>query len=184
MFQLSLVDHIRLSFSHVFHASHAHAEAAERLARRARQARIAVLAVLGLAACAAVAALFQGRPVQIAAAALVGLGYGLYAVVVVLDFEPRVAAHRAAASSLWLLADRYCALLGDVQDGAIEPSAAAERRDALMREVQAVFELAPAGDRNTIAQARRALSAKDGLYSDEEIDRILPPSLRRGHTAA
>ena len=184
MFQLSLIDHIRLSFSHVLHGHQAHAEAAERLARRARQVRITILAVLGLATCAAVLALFQGRPLQIAAAALIGLAYGLYAAVVVLDFEPRMSAHRATASSLWLLADRYRALLGDVQDGVIDAAAATERRDALMREVQAVFELAPAGDRNTVAQARKALAGTDVTYSEEEIDRLLPPSLRRGNNAA
>ena len=43
MFQLSLVDHIRLSFGHVVYSYRAHAQVAERLALRGAQMRAAIL---------------------------------------------------------------------------------------------------------------------------------------------
>jgi hypothetical protein len=49
MFQLSLVDHIRLSFGAVATSYRAHARAAERLSARAGQSKVVVLILLGLA---------------------------------------------------------------------------------------------------------------------------------------
>ena len=81
LFQLSLVDHIRLSFGSVATSYRAHARAAERLATRARQSRIVLVVLLGLATGASLLALTGVRPFQIAAAALsatalVGLAVG------------------------------------------------------------------------------------------------------------
>jgi hypothetical protein len=184
MFQLSLVDHIRLSFGHVVYSYRAHAGVAERLTLRAAQMRAAILTLTGLATAAAVVAIGGDTRVQIAAAVCAGIAFALYALAAALDLEPRAYAHRACAARLWLLCEKYRALLAEVHDGLIDVPAVTDRRDALMREVQAVYEYALPADRDSYQIAHDALADTGGKnLSDQAIDRFLPPSLRQAHDA-
>jgi hypothetical protein len=142
MFQLSLVDHIRLSFGAVATSYRAHARAASRLSARAWQTRVAVMILLALATAASLIALTGLRYSQIAAAALAGVALLGFAIAISLDFETR-------------------------------------RRDELLREVQVVYEHALPADRDAFQIAREALGAGEGAPSDQEIDRLLPASLRQ-----
>jgi hypothetical protein len=179
MFQLSLVDHIRLSFGSAARSYRAHARAAERLAARAGQSRVIVVVLLGLATGAGLVALTGGRPFQIAAAALAATTLVGFAITLALDFEPRAYAHRACAAQLWLICEKYRALLAEVHDGLIDLPEVTKRRDDLMREVQAVYEHALPSDRAAYQIAREALGANESAPSDPEIDRLLPASLRQ-----
>ncbi|MCA1562940.1 MAG: SLATT domain-containing protein [Acidobacteria bacterium] len=185
MFQLSLVDHIRLSFAHVVCSQEAHARLAEQLSVRAWWTKLVTMVVLGLATAACLLALETGRSFQTAAAVLAASAFVLYGVSLTLDFEPRVYAHRSCAARLWLLAEKYRALLAEVHDGLIDHHAVTERRDALMREVQAVYEQAPPADIEAYQIARKAVSATEqGNFSEAEIDQMLPVSLRQAGKAS
>jgi hypothetical protein len=185
MFQLSLVDHIRLSFGHLIYAYQAHAHAAERLARRSWQAKVVTLTLTGLTVAACLVALDTPRPFRIAAASLAGLAFATHAIALALDFEPRVYAHRSCAARLWLLGENYRALLAEIHDGLIDPSTIMARRDVLIREVHAVYEHVPPADRQAYQIARKALSGKGEVtITEEELDRFLPESLRKGNKPA
>jgi hypothetical protein len=179
LFQLSLVDHIRLSFGSVAASYRAHARAAERLAARAWQTRAVLVTLLGLSAGASVVALTGIRQLQIAAAALAGAALVGQAIAHSLDFEARAFAHRACAARLWLLCEKYRALLADVHDGLLDLPETTARRDNLMCEVQNVYEHALPADRDAYQIARDALGAATGTPSDQDIDRLLPASLRQ-----
>jgi len=179
MFQLSLVDHIRLSFGSVATSYRAHSRVAERLARRAWQSKVVVVTLLGLATGACLLTLTGVRMVPIVAAALSGAALLGFAISLALDFEPRAYAHRACAAQLWLLCEKYRALLAEVHDGLIDLPAITKRRDDLMREVQVVYEHALPADREAYQIAREALGAGESAPSDQEIDRLLPASLRQ-----
>jgi hypothetical protein len=180
MFQLSVVDHIRLSFATVAGAYERHAEAAARLARWSWYVKVSLVALLALASVLAFLALQRGRAFQIAATAVTAAGFIGYAVYVALDLEPRIYGHRSSAARFWLLTERYRALLAEVHDQLLDAPAIAQRRDALVEEARACFEHAPPADRQTYDIARKALSGtgKSG-YSEDEIDALLPASLRR-----
>ena len=60
MFQLTLIDHIRLSFAGVLSAHDGHADAAARLARWAWYSKVAMLVILALSAAATLVAQFVG----------------------------------------------------------------------------------------------------------------------------
>jgi hypothetical protein len=184
MFQLSLVDHIRLSFGAVATSYRAHARAAARLSARAWQTRVAVMMLFALATAAALLALTGVRYFQIAAAALAGLALLGFAIAVSLDFEPRAYGHRACAAQLWLLCEKYRALLAEVHDGLVDLPAVTRRRDELMREVQIVYEHALPADRDAYQIAREALGVGESVPSDQEIDRLLPASLRQAASAS
>jgi SMODS and SLOG-associating 2TM effector domain family 4 len=181
MFRLSVVDHVRLSFGHVMQSYTTHARVAERLAARAWQIKIVILTLLGIAAAASVWALVgASRPLQVVAAIAAGVGFAAYAIYVALDLESRLQAHRSWASRLWLVCERYRALLAEIRDGLLDNDELMRRRDALMQQVQAIYEHAPPGDREAYASAAAEVASKEGTLTDAEIDKFLPASLRKG----
>jgi hypothetical protein len=184
MFQLSLVDHIRLSFGSVVTSYRSHARAAERLSSRAWQSKVAVMLLLGLATGASLIALTGARPFQIAAAVLAAITVLVFALATSMSFESRAYAHRACAAQLWLLSEKYRALLAEVHDGLVDLGAVTKRRDELMREVQVVYEHALPADRDAYQIAREALGAGESAPSDQDIDKMLPASLRQPAKAA
>src|SRR5262245_27200421 len=105
MFQLSLVDHIRLSFGHVVNSYRAHSRAAGRLAARAWRLRLVLVVVTAASAVAALLALNGDRRIQLAAAGLAALAFALYSISAALDLESRAYAHRACAARLWGLCE-------------------------------------------------------------------------------
>jgi len=179
VFQLSLVDHIRLSFGAAATSYRAHARAAARLSARGWQTRVVVMVLLGLSTSAALLALTGIRQFQIAAAVLSGLALLGHAIGISLDFEPRASAHRACASRLWQICEKYRSLLAEVHDGLVDIPSVTARRDVLMREVQVVYEHALPADRDAYQIARDALGAGESAPSDQEIDKLLPASLRQ-----
>jgi hypothetical protein len=181
MFRLSVVDAVRLSFGHVVQSYTAHARTAERLAGRAWQLKIAILTLLGLAAAVSALALaLSSRSFQVAATVVAGLAFTLYAIYVALDLEPRAHGHRAWASRLWIVCERYRALLAEIRDGLVENDGIMRRRDALAEQVQAIYEHAPPADREAYAAAAAEITSSEATLTDAQIDRFLPASLRKG----
>jgi hypothetical protein len=176
MFHLTLVDHIRLSFGSVVSAYEGHAEAAARLSRWSTYAKLGTLALIGFAAAASVGAAVRGGIYGSAAAVLGVIAFATCAGHVAFDPETRVYGHRATAARLWLMCEKYRALLTEIHDQLIDVPAIAHRRDALLKEVAEMFEQAPPADRATYDIARKALAA---AYSDQQLDQFLPVALRR-----
>jgi SMODS and SLOG-associating 2TM effector domain family 4 len=176
MFQLSLVDHIRLSFGSMVGAYEGHTEAAARLARWAGYAKAGILVLLGLTAAASIASVVRGGVYTMSAAVLSAIAFATGAAFVAIDPETRVYAHRATAARLWLICEKYRALLTEIHDELIDLPAIAQRRDALQKEASELFVQAPPADRATYEIARKTLGA---AYSDQQVDQFLPLPLRR-----
>lgn len=176
MFQLSLVDHIRLSFGSIVGAYEGHTEAAARLARWAWYAKGGILFVLGLSAAASIASVMRGAPYTLVSAALSAIAFAAGAVFVAIDPETRVYGHRATAARLWLVCEKYRALLTEIHDELIDLPGIAQRRDTLLKEVSELFVQAPPADRATYEIARKTLGS---VYSDQQVDQFLPLPLRR-----
>ena len=183
MFQLTLIDHIRLSFAGVLSAHDGHADAAARLTRWAWYSKVAMLVILALSAAATLVAQLVGGPFRVMASASAALAFAIWAIYVAVDPEPRAYAHRATAARLWLLCEKYRALLTEIHDELLDVPAMTARRDALLRETGQAFEHAAPADRQTYEIARKALAAgQKGHYSDQEIDQFLPVALRRANS--
>lgn len=185
MFHLSVVDHIRLSFATVAAAYQRHTDAASRLDRWSWYTKIGLVALTGIVCVLALIALQRGRGFQIGTVATAAAAFVGCAVYMALDLERRIYSHRSTAARFWLLTEKYRALLADVHDQVIDGSAITDRREELMQEARAIFEHAPPADRQTydVAQAALAGGGRKG-YSEEEIDALLPESLRRPKGAA
>lgn len=179
MFQLSLVDHIRLSFGTVVRAYEGHTEAAVRLARWSWHARLATASLLGISVATSIAAAMRGGVFILAAPVPAGVAFATFAVYVAMGFDARVSAHRSTAARLWLVCEKYRAFLAEIHDRLIEVPAMVERRNALLQEAAEIFGHAPPGDRATFDIGRTLLGGDRRGYSDEQLDQFLPVSMRR-----
>jgi len=179
MFQLSIVEHIRLSFGSAIAAYEGHAEAASRLASWSWYAKLALVTLVGAAAVLGLVAISRGGAFQIASAVASSAGLVAIAVYIAFDPLPRIYGHRTSAARLWLVCERYRALLAEIHDEALDLPVTKERRNALLQEVATILEQGPPPDRETMRIAGDALNGHGGRYTDEHIDRYLPPTLRR-----
>ena len=185
MFQVSVVDHVRLSFASVLAAYEGHADAAARLARWNSYAKIVLLVLSGLAAGTGAIAVQGGEGWTKATALLTAVLFAMCAAYVALNHQPLMYGHRTSAAKLWVICEKYRGLLAEMHDNTIDPAIVQERRNALLSEAASVLEQASPDDRYTYEIARDALSGPKGAgYPDWLIDRYLPQTLRKEPAAA
>ncbi len=181
MFRMTLLDHLRLTFGQVVHRHRAHEQIAERLTRQVSHSKALELSLLAMTVGATVtAALAQAPPFTLIAAGLATTSLIVRALTVARHLESRVYAHRWCGARLWLIREKYYALMSELADDLIDVDEARERRDDLMSQFHAVYHHAPIVDRPAYQSAREALqSGADASLSEEEMDRFLPVSARR-----
>lgn len=185
MFQITLVDHVRLSFASVLAAYEGHADAATRLARWNSYGKIVLLVLSGLAAATGTIAVQGGPGWQGATAILTAVLFGCCAAYVALNHQPLMYGHRLSAAKLWVICEKYRALLAEMHDDLVDLPTLQERRNALLAEAANVLEQAAPDDRYTYEIAKEALSGPKGKgYPDWLIDRYLPEALRKEPPAA
>jgi hypothetical protein len=186
MFDLSLVDHLRLTFGHVIYRQRAHARAAHVYARAGRILRVSEAVLIASAAVSSFGAAFGRGPAwAVAAAVFASLALLVLLVSLLFDYNASAEVHRVCSARLWRIREQYRALLSDLHDGAIDLNTARHWRDGLMKDVHAIYESAPPADRQMYEASRKVGAAgDDAVLSDEEIDRFLPPSLQKGKPAA
>ena len=160
MFHLESGDYVRITYDSLKQAYDAHADAAARLSRFSSYFRLATLGTTGGAAVLAALAISGGRIMQTAAALLAACAFGVCAAYVGFDQQPRIYGHRASAARIWVIVEKYRALIADLEAGTIEPHTMHERRNALLYEASDIFEHVAPDDRFTLDIARRALGGR------------------------
>jgi len=165
MFDLDIVEYVRLSYESLEDARDAHAEAAAKLTRLTSVFRAATLASVGVAAV--LASLVAGlRPDwKLGSAVAAAAAFAACAAYVGFNQQPRIQGHRACSARLWLVCEKYRGLLAEMHDERIDLPTLRERRHALLQEAAAVFEHAAPADRYSFEIARRALRARSGSPS-------------------
>ena len=187
MFELSLVDHLRLTFGHVVYRQRAHSQLARTRSMWSRRLRAAeVLLLVGVAFSAGAAALTNRYAYAVAASILAVLAVVTLLWSLMMELDVSAQTHLVCAGRLWLMRERYRALLTDLNDGAIDLEAARRGRDELMTEPHTIYERASLVDEDAYQSASKAVAGFDDVsISDEEIDMFLPKSLQKtGRTAA
>jgi hypothetical protein len=186
MFDLSLVDTLRLAFAQVVYHHRSHTRAACSLVRWSRWFRAGeTLLMLGVVIAAVAAAFGSGRAAAITSAVLASLALLMLLVHVMFDVESSARAHHVCSTRLWNIREHYRALLSDLTDGAVDPEAARVRRNLLMDEVTSIHESAPPLTRRIFKVLRDSVDGAEELaLADEEIDRFLPKSLHGAQRSA
>jgi ABC-type transport system involved in cytochrome bd biosynthesis fused ATPase/permease subunit len=186
VFDLTLVDHLRMSFGHVVHRHRAHTQVAHSRSQWNRGLRAAeALLMTGVAVATLAAAFGRGYGYGIASAVLAVLALAVLLLHVTFDPERSAQAHAACAAQLWHIREQYRALLSDLSDGAIDVDTARRRRDELTTELRGVYENAPPADHQAYQTAGESLrTADERALADEEIDQFLPKSLQTAGKSA
>ncbi len=97
-------------------------------------------------------------------------------------FDPGAAAqkHRDTAADLWAIRESYLSLLTDIASGAISDDLARERRDYLQNALAAIYKSAPGTTPKAYGKAQEGLQKlEDYTFNPGEIDKFLPPALKR-----
>jgi hypothetical protein len=180
MFQLTLVDHLRMTFGHIVYQHRAHAQIAYSRARWNRGLKaLEVLLMAGVAVTALGAAFGRGYAYEFGSAVLAILAVICLILHVAFDLDGTAQSHAACATRLWYIRERYQALLSDLSDGAVDVETVRRRRDDLATELRGVYESAPSADPRAYQTAARAIeTADERSLTDEEIDRFLPKSMQ------
>lgn len=185
MFQITVVDHVRLSFGAALAAYEGHAEAAAVLSRRSSYARLGLLVLAGVGAAMSAIAVQGGYALHLGSAILAALTFGACAAYIAWNQQPLIYGHRASAAKMWVICEQYRGLLAEMHEDLIDLTTLQHRRSVLVNEAAAVLEQAAPDDRYTYEIARQALSGPRGAgYPDSIIDRYLPPPLRKQAPAA
>jgi hypothetical protein len=141
MFNLTLHDHLHLTFAEIIQRHNAHAAKAQSHARWSRRLRGGEAVLLVGATITAVGAAFgHGQALAIAAASMAGAALVVLLANLTFDFDASARAHSACGAPLWGLRERYRSLLSDLHDGALSTEAARVRRDNLIEELRAIYE--------------------------------------------
>jgi hypothetical protein len=143
MFNLTLRDHLQLTFTDILKRHNAHAAKAESRARWGRRLRGSEALLVGGAAIASVGAAFgHGQVLAAVAASLACVALIVLLVNLTFDFDAAARAHAASGAHLWELRERYRSLLSDLHDGALSVVEARLRRDRLIDELRTVYDTA------------------------------------------
>lgn len=88
--------------------------------------------------------------------------------------------HRQAAADLWLIREKYLALITDLRVGNESLEQVTDRRDAILESLHGVYSGAPSTTYRAYKKAQEALQRYEEMtFSDSEIDALLPLELRR-----
>ena len=88
--------------------------------------------------------------------------------------------HRQAAADLWLIREKYLALITDLRVGKESLEKITMRRDELLEDLHGVYSAAPSTTYQAYKKAQEALQQYEEMtFSDGEIDALLPRELRR-----
>jgi len=88
--------------------------------------------------------------------------------------------HANTAGDLWNMRESYLSLLTDLVGGAVSDGDVRTKRDILQEALRNIYQSAPRTISKAYAAAQAALKVKEELtFSQEEIDVLLPPQLRR-----
>lgn len=88
--------------------------------------------------------------------------------------------HANAASKLWDMRESYLCLLTDLKAGAATIKDTVQRRDALQKDLFAVYQAAPRTLDSAYKLSQKALQVNEELtFQDSEIDAFLPMPLRK-----
>ncbi|GIK34515.1 MAG: hypothetical protein BroJett010_10740 [Gammaproteobacteria bacterium] len=88
--------------------------------------------------------------------------------------------HKKTASELWDIRESYFSILSDLHDGNLDIAESRGKRDEIQSRLAAIYATAPRTNSKAYGVASDGLKAQEEMtFSDEEIDKFLPATLRR-----
>lgn len=178
----TLEGQIRECFARVVYSHKTHEKQGDICATTLTRYKLAQIALAALTTSGVLALLFTDHFWLKLATALVSL-ISLFVTGYMKGFDPGAAAqkHRDTAADLWAIRESYLSLLTDLSTGALSDGDARERRDALQNALAAIYKSAPGTTPKAYGKAQKGLqNLEDYTFNPGEIDKFLPPALKRG----
>lgn len=181
----ALESQIRECYGRCAYTHKTHEKMAERLHARHKRGKWANIVLSALITGGAVGVIFtKGSAWEgyagyaTAALSILSLIFNAY----LKDLDPGALAqrHRETASDMWSVRESYLNLITDLLDKNVDTASLRRRRDDLQAALHKIHHGAPHTDGNAYGKAQDALKNKEDLtFSENEIDVMLPASLRR-----
>lgn len=181
----ALESQIRECYGRCAYTHKTHEKMAERLHSRHKAGKWANIVLSSLIASGAVSVIFaKGSAWEpyagyvTAFLSILSLIFNAY----LKDLDPGALAqrHREAASDVWNIREAYLSLITDILDKGGNLATLRQRRDKLQAALHKIYRSAPHTDGKAYGGAQNALKNNEDLtFTEEEIDVMLPTSLRR-----
>lgn len=178
----TLEGQIRECFARVVYSHKTHEKQGDVCARTLRNYKIAQIALSAVTTSGTLAVLFTNDFRLKAVTALVSL-ITLFISGYMKGFDPGAIAqkHRDTAADIWGIRESYLSLLADLVMMAITEEEARQKRDELQNALGAIYKSAPGTTPHAYGMAQEGLQKlEDYTFTPGEIDKFLPPSLKRG----
>jgi hypothetical protein len=177
----SLEDQIRECFGRVVYTHKTHEKMADRCGGTLRLYKIVQIVVSALTASGALALILIDSLTLKIVTAVLSIA-STYVSGYMKGFDPGGTAqkHRDAAADIWPIRESYLSLLTDLRIGRITDDEAVLRRNELQERLAAIYKGAPQTTSAAYGDAQRALQQNEEYtFSDAEIDKFVPASLRK-----
>lgn len=176
-----LEDQIRECFGRVVYTHKTHEKMADLCAATLRNLKLTQIWIAALTSCGALTLVFWDPWYLKLLTASLSFGT-LWTTGYTKGFDPGGTAqkHRDAAATLWDIRESYLSLLTNLHAGLVDLKEAVRRRDELQSLLANIYKGAPQTNGKAYEKAQEALKElEDYTFSDSEIDRFLPQSLRK-----
>lgn len=175
---------IRECFGRVVYSTKTHEKCADLCMGRLQWIKIAQIVLSAITTGGLLTAIL-GDPKVVHAATVVSTLFSTVLLVLTAymkDVDPGQQAekHKKTASELWDIRESYLSILSDLHDGNLDIAASREKRDELQSRLATIYATAPRTNSKAYGIASDGLKAQEEMtFSDEEIDKFLPATLRR-----
>ena len=172
---------LRECYGRVVYSHKTHEKCADILLERLGKIKLAQIVLSSATTAGFIAAFLGAGPVG----AVIGVGISttllaLNAYTKNYDLGALAQKHRRAAADLWLIREKYLALVTDLRVGEEALVKITNRRDGLLDDLHGVYSGAPSTTYQAYKKAQEALQQDEGMtFSDAEIDAWLPRELRK-----
>lgn len=93
------------------------------------------------------------------------------------DFLSDINRHKKSSNKLWILREEYLSLLTDFDD--LNLRDIREKRDIILQRTHEIYSESPRTSRSSYRKTQKALKVEEEqFFTNEEINQLLPPSLR------
>lgn len=174
--------HVRECYGRVVYSHKTHEKCADILLSRLSAIKLWQIILSSITTAGFIAAIVGASPVGAVIGAVVSATLlALNAYTKNYDLGELAQKHRQAAADLWLLREKYLALITDLHVGRESIEKIAARRDAILEQLYGVYCGAPSTTFAAYKKAQEALKQQEDMtFSDAEIDAFLPKELRKG----
>ena len=173
---------VRECYGRVVYSHKTHEKCADILLKRLGNIKLWQIVLSSITTVGFIAAIFGTSPVGAVIGVVVSTTLlGLNAYTKNYDLGQLAQKHRQAAADLWLIREKYLALITDLRVGEESLEKITNRRDALLEDLHGVYSEAPSTTCQAYKKALEALQQYEEMtFSDAEIDALLPLELRKG----